>query len=412
MSGSRFFYGYIVVIASFFIFFAAFGIRLSYGVFFMPMSTELGWSNSTTALAYSISAIIEGIFNIIFGGLTDKYGPRIVTTICGVLIGAGYCLMPFVHSIWQFYLFYGLILGVGMGGIFAPLIAVITRWFKTRRSVMSGLVISGNGLGLLVVSPLATQLIIREGWRSAFLIIGISVLIIIVVAAQFLKRDPSLLGLLPDGRPSTSAQAETPVVSGLSFRQTLKSYQTWLCFFMFFTMGFYLVGNQIYLVPDAVNAGMSVTNAALILSTFGVMNVVGNFGLGVVADKIGNKRIFFFGFMVLMLSSLFIVAGNFLASFFIFAIIAGLANGGMTTSMAPLVASLFGLKSIGVIAGLCGFGNTLGQAAGPYVIGNILDRTHNFQAALSICIIVAFAGLILLINLKPVKNALHESARL
>jgi MFS family permease len=409
---SIFFYGYIVALAAFCIFFASFGIRFSYGVFFTPMSTELGWNSATTALAFSISALMEGIFNIVLGGMTDKYGPRIILTACGLIMGLGYCLMPLVNSAWQFFLFYGLFVGIGMGGVFAPLITIVARWFKLRRSLMSGLVICGNSLGMLVVSPLATQLIVSHGWRNTFLVLGMALTVIIVIAAQFLKRDPSTLGLLPDGKKIGSGQEEHLLVSGFTFKEALRSYRIWLVFIIFFALGFYVVGNQIFLVPDAIHSGMNSASAAYILSTLGGANILGLIVFGAMGDKIGNRRMFIFGYILYLLASAVILTHNMGVSFFIFAIMAGLAGGGMASSMSPLVASLFGLKSHGVIFGLCGFGCTIGQAAGPYIVGWIFDSTQNYTSALSVCAVIALLGLVLTLVLKPMKNSKQGAFRL
>jgi MFS family permease len=409
---SRFFYGYVVVFAAFCISFAAFGIRFCYGIFFIPMSTELGWNNATTALAFSISALMEGVFNVILGGLTDKYGPRVILTVSGLIIGLGYCLMPLVHSAWQFYVFYGLIVGVGMGGIFVPLISVVARWFTVRRTLMSGLVITGNSFGLLVVSPLTTSLIGSHGWRNTFLIMGIAITIVIVLAAQLLKRDPSSMGLLPDGRPVKPGKREHVAATGLSFKQALKTNQIWLVFIMFFAMGFYFVGNQIFLVPDAINTGMSPTSAALILSTLGAVNAIGMITLGATGDRIGSKRIFILCFMMCLLASISITTNTLHASFFVFAVVGGLAIGGLCASMSPLVASIFGLRSLGIIFGFCGFGNTIGQAVGPYLVGRVLDYNHNYQIALSVCGMVIAIGLILILALRPIRSSPHNAANL
>jgi MFS family permease len=401
---STLFYGYIVAGAVFVILLASFGLRFSYGVFFLPMSTELGWSNAATALAFSISAIMEGLFNIILGHLTDKYGPRIILTISSLFIGAGYCLMPMVHSVWQFYLFYGVILGAGMGGVFVPLISVVARWFRERRSAMCGLVSAGSGIGMLVVSPLATQLILTHGWRTTFLIFGISIMVVVLVAAQFLKLDPSRMGLQPDGRASGPKDSGPHTITGHTFKEAFRTYQIWIVCVIFFMMGFYVASNQIYLVPDAVKSGMSSTHAAFILSTYAIVNIIGMAGLGALADKTGNKSIFILGFALEIVASAIVASSHASASFFIFAVIVGLAAGGMGALMSPLVASLFGLRSLGLIFGFCGFCCTIGQACGPYITGVVLDRTQNYQIALGVCGVAAIIGLLAIILLKPVKK--------
>jgi cyanate permease len=98
----RVYYGYIILIACFCIILAAFGARAAFGVFFKPILSELGWSNALTSGAYSLSVIVEGMLAIVVGGLTDKFGPRVVLTICGLLLGLGFWLMSLINSAWQF----------------------------------------------------------------------------------------------------------------------------------------------------------------------------------------------------------------------------------------------------------------------------------------------------------------------
>jgi len=407
-----FFYGYIIAIAVFLILFMALGTRFAYGVFFNSMSAELHWNNAATALGFSISVLMEGIFCIILGGMTDKYGPRLVISIAGILVGLGYCLMPLIHSTWQFYLFYGVIIGIGMGGMFNPLVSTISRWFNVRRTLMTGLAISGNSLGLTIISPVATSLIHVYGWRTTFLAFGIVILIVVLTAAQFLKRDPSVLGLLPDGKPGRTVSGVAPEVSGLSFRQALKSYQCWLVFGILFASSFFFLSYQIYIVPDAIHNGMSDSHAAYILSVMGFGSIIGMLGLGALADRIGNRLIYIFGFILCVVASLAVVTNDIPAFYFIFAFLLGLACGSMVSSQAPLVASLFGLKNLGAIFGVCGAGATLGQAVGPYIVGMLLDFTRDYNLALSFCFILAILGVVFLLILRPLQNASFKSARL
>jgi len=111
--GSGIFYGYLVVAAAFFIMVAVWAAFYSFGVFFKPIRNEFGWTRAMTSGAFSLSAIIMGVLGIAMGGLNDKLGPRAVMSICGLLLGGGYILMSRVSTLWQLYLFYGVILGAG-----------------------------------------------------------------------------------------------------------------------------------------------------------------------------------------------------------------------------------------------------------------------------------------------------------
>ena len=124
-----FFYGWIVVIAAGCVIFAMYGTVATFGIFFEPVLTEFGWSRAMTAVAFSLVIVTLGSLYVVTGLLTDKYGPRIVVTTCGFLLGIGYLLISQINSLWHFYLLYTLI-GVGMGSAWIPQVSTVARWFK------------------------------------------------------------------------------------------------------------------------------------------------------------------------------------------------------------------------------------------------------------------------------------------
>jgi MFS family permease len=402
-TGPGFFYGYVIAILAFCIFLVTYGLRFSYGVFFHPMSSELGWSSAVTSSAFSISMIMEGIFNIILGRMMDRYGPRLVVTISGILVAAGYCLVPLVDSTWKFFLFYGGLIGIGMGGLFAPIVSLIPRWFTTRRNIVNGLVLSSVGIGIMVVSPLANQLILAFGWKTTFLVFGIAILLINTVCAQFLKRDPYSIGLVPFGEDAAQRSVKTGL-QGLSLGEAVRTYQFWSVFFLLFAYGFSANSVNIHIVPDALKLGITATVGASILATIGLLQIAGRIGLGLVADRVGNRLIFLFGFAAFALLTLWLPSVSLTWAFFIFAAFFGLAQGGMATSQSPLVASLFGVRSLGLIFGSCGFGFTLGAALGPYLTGHIFDLSGSYKWAFIIVAILNVLAFLVALGLRPVKK--------
>jgi MFS family permease len=407
---SGLFYGYIIALAAFCILLVTYGVRFSYGIFFTPMARELGWNSATTSLAYSISIILEGVFNIIMGGITDKYGPRLVLTLCGILMGLGYCLMLAVNSTWQFFLFYSVIIGIGMGGIFVPLAVIIARWFTARRVLMTGFVMSGAGVGILIMAPLSDHLIRLLSWRETFLALGILTLIVIITAAQFLKGAPAEIGLSPYGE-NVSGANKAPS-KGFSLKEAFRTYQFWFVFLIYALYGFISVSVNIHIVPDAIKIGILPAIAATILATLGGIQIIGRIGLGLLGDHIGNRLVFVIGFILAILALFWIMSNQSTGAFFLFAIIFGLAQGGLSTSQSPLIAGLFGLKSHGLIFGFCGFGYTLGAGLGPYIAGYIFDITGTYDMAFLTCVILSFVGLAMILLLKPIKSAAVGQARL
>jgi MFS transporter, OFA family, oxalate/formate antiporter len=345
--------------------------------------------------------LVEGIFTFITGGLSDKYGPRIVITISAFLLGAGYCLIYLVNSLWQFYLFYGVIVGISMGAMFVPLVALLARWFKTKRTMVNGIVMCGSSIGVLIMAPLATQLISIHGWRTTFLFIGIGILVIILTAVQFIKRDPSTIGLLAYGEDTIPQRDDIKAAHSFSMIKALQTRQFWIVFTVLFLFGFYVGSINIHIIPDAIHLGISATIASGILAVSAGAGTFGRIGLGFAGDKIGNKKIFIFGFIVYAALIVWITQLSSIWAFFIFAAFYGISQGGLLTSQGPLVASLFGLKSLGMVFGSVSFGITLGMAVGPYLTGFMIDLTGSYNTAFLFCLGGSLIALILTFLIKP-----------
>src|SRR4030067_532927 len=163
-----FFYGYIVVIAAFFIMFVSWATYNSFGVFLTPLLNDFSWNRAVTSGAFSLSMFLYGVLGIVVGGLTDRLGPRAVLALCGFLLGLGYLLMSQVGALWQLYLFLGVIIDVAMSGVWVPQMSTVARWFVKRRTMQTGIVIAGTGLGPLVGPIVTSRLIADYGWSQAY----------------------------------------------------------------------------------------------------------------------------------------------------------------------------------------------------------------------------------------------------
>ena len=400
----RFFYGYIVAGASFLILMAAYGGRSSYGVFFKPMASELHFNSATTALAFSISMLLEGAFSLIMGGLADRFGPRKVLTVAGIIIGLGYFLMPLAQNVWTLCLFYGIIIGVGMGGVFVPLVSMVTRWFTARRNLVSGIVSGGVGVGTFALPPLLTFFIDKLNWRATFVILGAIITVVVIVAAQFLKRDPSEIGEVPYGESREGPAGRKKPAEGFSFREALRTPQFWIVLTLLSASGFYNMGMSVHIVPDAINLGMTPAAAANILAVTGISMLAGRVILGGLADKTGNRKIFIFAFIFALAALVWMIFSREHWAFYIFAVIIGFTQGGIGVSQSPVTASLFGLKSLGLILGCIGFGSTIGMAVGPYLMGYIFDVTGSYQLAFVAGSILCLVALACAFIIRPHKN--------
>lgn len=399
-----FFHGYFVVIAAFCVLAGIVGSRYVFGVFFNPILTEFGWTRAMTSGAFSLSVFTEGFMAIVMGWLTDRLGPRIALTICGLFVSVGYLLMSMVGSVWHLYLFYGVLIGIGMGGAIVPLVSTVARWFVARRTTMTGIIMTGSALGSFIAPPLAHRLIDAYGWRISYRILAGIVFAIVILAAQFLKRDPGSIGQVPYGKKVNDEPESKPAVDSYSIGEAAHTRQFWFFIVQLACFGFIFFTIMVHIVPHATDLGISAARSANILATISGLTIVGRLVLGNLADRIGDKRTIIIAFVLALASLFWLVPATEAWMLYLVAIIFGLADGGHGPAQSPLVAEHFGLRSHGLILGVMSFSFTCGGAIGPILAGHIFDVTGSYQLAFYICIALCIIGLISTSLLNPMKG--------
>lgn len=404
-----FYYGYTVVAAASLSMVLVFSVHYAFGVFFTPLFKEFGWTRAMTAGAFSLVWIAQGLLAIVMGGLNDRLGPRIVLSVCGVLIGIGYLLMSQIHALWQLYLFYGVLVGAGLGGTFVPLTSTTARWFVKRRGLMTGIVTAGVGVGALIGPLIAYQLINVYDWRVSYLILGSVALVGVVVSAQFLRRDPAQMGVKPYGFDERAGRSPKDL-GGLVMREAIATPQFWFAAGAFLCYGFSLSAILVHIAPHATDLGISGGRPAALIAIIGGASVVAKVLFGIVADRIGNKHVYVGCYILMIASLLWLVTIRDFWALTVFAVLFGFAYGGLASAHSPLVAWLFGMKQHGLIFGLCFNGWTIGCAVGPIVAGYVFDVAHNYQLAFLICAGLCMVGLLLTVLLTPVGAAASQFA--
>ncbi len=397
----KFFYGYVIVGLGLIINMVLGGTLYTFSVFFEPLSTEFGWTRAATSGAFSLYMLLHGFLYIITGKMNDKLGPRIVTSLCGLLMGIGYMMMALTSEIWHIYLFYGVIIAVGMSGGYVPLTSTVTRWFtgNSKRGLMVGISVAGVGLGTMIFPPLARWLIDSYGWKTSYVVIGTAVLLIIMSSAQFLKRAPEQLINSLDNSSSIDTQQQ-----GLSLQKTMKTRQFWLITLAYFGFGFILQAIMVHIVMHVTGLGIPGTSAAAMFIVLGGASVCARISMGSLADRIGNRTIVTGSFILLVIALLCLFIAREMWMFYIFAALFGSGWGGMVASQSPIVADLFGMHSHGVILGMIVSTITFGSAVGPVIAGAIFDASSSYTVAFIICVVFAFMGIILSLLLRPVSN--------
>ncbi len=403
-SKPRFFYGFLIVGVAFIIHLIAFGISDSFGALVNPLADEFGWSRAAISGANSVMFILSGALAIVMGIVTDKYGPRLALSICAVCLGAGFLLMSQLHDLWQLYLFFGIIFGIGMSGIWAPILSVISRWFVGKRGLITGIVISGGGLGAFIGPPVITGLLDKYGWVQATLFLGIFVFVVVFVAAQFLKRDPTQVGQTPYGEKIISEPESKSISRDFSLVEAMRTIQFWILFGMYFCLAFYTFSIFVHVMPHAIQLGIPTASAAFILASISGMGIIGNYVMGRVCDKIGPRKIFIISFFIMSAALFWLVYAHEIWSLYLFSFAFGFNHGGNATAQTPIIARVFGLKAVGTIFGVAFFGFTIGGAVGPLVTGYIFDVTGGYQLAFVVCGAIGVIGLALASILRPTKR--------
>ncbi len=392
------FYGWVIVACAFTVMMLGFGVAYSFAAFFDGLQREFGASRADISLVFSISGFLYFGLGAVSGPIADRVGPRGVIAGGMVLVGLGLLLGSRAETLWQVYATYGVAVGMGIGFSYVPAIGAVQRWFVARRGFASGLAVTGIGVGTLAMPPVAAWLVGLGGWRGAYVVLGMAVLIVGGGAAMLIDQSPHKRGLLPDGAAGGETAAG-PAVTGMSLRQALRSGPFWLLFVSATVTSFGLFIPFVHLSRYAVDHGHSEAQGILMVSLIGVGSILGRFVLGGLADRLGRRRSFggMFVGMLVMLVWWYLSTG--LVPLGIFAVLFGTFYGGFVALSPALAADYFGGRSISGIIGFLYSGVAVGTLCGPVLAGVAFDLYGSYQlpilaaAACNIVAVIAIASL-------------------
>ncbi len=407
-----FYYGWVIVIASAVIMTMQAGILYSFGVFFKHLIAEFGWSRAGTSGAYSLFMISSGVFAVVMGWLVDRSGPARVMVFTSFLAGLGLVLTSRVTELWQLYLTYGIIVGIGTSAAFITVIATTARWFTHHRGLALGIVSSGVGLGTLVLVPTAERLIAAYGWSITYFIIGLATWALMVPASLFLRRNPGEKQRLTYGEngsaaPVTAGNKKTTglaaLESGMHIRTAVRYRQLWMLLSIYFLFNFCLQIVMVHLVIYAIDIGTPSFIAATFISIIGIGSMVGRLLMGTASDRIGSPNALLICCTILMVTMVWLIFSQELWMFYVFAIVFGFAYGGEVPQMPVLVGRFFGLRSVAALVGMVVFGATTGGAIGAWIAGKIFDVTLSYQLAFIIAAVASFLAVVMTLRLKQAR---------
>jgi MFS family permease len=383
----------------------AYGVQFTFGVFMPHISADTGWDRGALSLPYSVYVFVYSALGLISGRLTDRWGPRVVLTAGGALLGSGIMLMSRVGMLWQIYLVLGLLAASGMSAAYVPCNATVVRWFTLKRGLALSIASSGASFGMFIFPPLTTALITMYGWRGAYLILGSLAACAIIGCASFIVRDPERMGLHPDGQLRElllPEKAAMDIAESASFTlaEARHTGAFWLLNVIFGLTWVVVFMPMVHIVPFAIDMGISPFRAAMTISVIGFAGFAGRLAIGTLSDRFG--RVATLG-MCLLLQGLSFAAftiSSGLVLLYLTAAVFGFSYGGVTALFPALVGDFFGRAEVGAIVGFIFALAGSPAAFGPLIAGYMYNATHSYWTAFELSAALNLASLLLLFFLK------------
>lgn len=366
----------------------ALGVLYSWSIVKRGIPDDWGWLDWQKSLPYSVAVVVFSVMMVLGGRLQDRYGPRLVVTIGGILSGLGMIISSQTTSPWVFTFSFGLVLGTGIGFVYASGTPAAVKWFSSKKTGMiSGMVVAGFGMGSVWVAPLSKSLMANYGIQNTLLWLGIGMLIVIVGFAQFLKVPPA--GFVPAESESDQAVKTVAAPKGADFapREVVRTWQfyvLWLTFAFGAGAGLMIIGNLATIVGDQA-AQPAIT--ALAVSVLALGNGGGRVLAGTLSDKFGRKIVLFASFVlqaILIVLVSRISGGSPMASVPVLLILSALigANYGANLAVFPAITKdYYGIKNFGMNYGLVYTAWGLGGFMLSLVAGAINDATQTLTYA-------------------------------
>ena len=391
--------------------------RSSSSILIPRLVDSFGWSYGAVGLGFAIQWIVSGLFGPPAGWLGDRYGVRWSMRLGAVLFIVGMVLTGFMRELWQFYLFFGVILSAAMGIFQVPLTAAVTLWFRKHLGTGMGLLQSSQGIGPLVAVPIMLYIIHLfggglDGLRAAFWIPGIVGGAIILVMIKFFYNEPAQIGVRPFGAPEDEPikAVQTGEIAKVRTKVFLKQAQKTGAFWNLIGIHFWgCAGHAIilvYLVAMAEDEGVSKGLAAGAFVTMSVTSTITRFAVPVIADRMGSRPAMA-GCFFLQVAPIFLL---FFAQdawhFYLFAVLFGIGFGGEMSAFPIINRQYYGSGPIGTTYGYQMMGAGVGMAAGALIGGQLRDITGNFDATMGLSLALSMVGVISIMLLPTTKKEL------
>lgn len=396
------------------------GAQLSISVFMPALIENLGWTRTSISAGLTIALIMMPIAGLLAGYLVDRVGPR-WTVVIGSFIGAlSMFLLSRINHIWQFILVYGFLLATGIAlSYIIPTVSTVRRWFMKKAALMVAIAMTGSGLGMVLLVPVADILIKMFGWREAYIFFGVILLAGGSIGGFLLKKDPKSAGTYPDGEKPDEQFMKARVdhlarVEEWSVADAFKTRSLW--YLNFAQMGYLmavlgLIGHMI--AWGTIDLQIPKDTVVKIFSFVFIMSaVVGRLVAGFGSDWL-RWRFEMSRKPFLYLCTIGVTVGMILCPYvkdaqglFWVSILLGFSYGCGVALFPVYLGDLFGVANIPVLFSYVSLFVSIFSAMGPVFFGILYDSTGSYNSAFMIVSIICTLSAICLYLLKaPSKKA-------
>jgi sugar phosphate permease len=397
----RIYYGWLIVAASGGTEFAnaasAIGILT---IFVNPLTEEFGWSRTEISAVTSLGAILGASMAPFSGRLVDRIGSRWVLTLGGALVALACVYLASIHTLLGFYVGFTIVRISDQGLIKIGAAPTVGKWFQRYRGRAIALVFFSGAAGIMVMAPVVQLAISAWGWRAAWLLLA-AVMAVLGVVPSFvlIRRQPEDHGLVLDGSPGPVAADISAVNrdenSNRTLRQVVATPSFWLILVALFLASTAGSGVTLHLVPHLTQQGLSVGKAVGVISVMSTASAAGILVLGFLAERLPPRLLMACVCLTTSVDIVVLMFADSLAEAYLFALLHGVASGGLNTLAPILWASYYGRGILGSMHGLSRASQVAGFALGPLILGIAFDRWGRYQDALIYLAVLAVISFVL-----------------
>jgi MFS family permease len=407
----RLFYGYVVVAACFVILFLVWGMVLNtFPIFLKPIAEDMNWGRGALAIALLMGSIGTAIAAPIAGIIIDRTGARPVMVAGALMIGLGLLAGSRITHLWQLYLVF---VAIGCGLMCASIIPcslIISNWFVSRRgTAMSGAFV-GTSAGGMVMSPVANWIILNHGWRMAFALSGITIMVVVIpVVLLAIRTHPSDVGLEPY-RDADDDTSDAEANWGVGVKEALSMRSFWQIAAVMLTMGLVAGGLGNHCVAYLTDLEHSPDRAAFAWSlVMGVM-ILGKLSIGPLADRWSARNAMAGACVLFAVSIAILTSAQPYWIVLVFAALYGFACGAPLVLNPLLTSGYLGMKNFGALYGVLNIMGTVGGAIGPVGAGIYFDRQGTYLPVFYVFIVMMLIAAVVAISIRPLARRGLERA--